>query len=470
MSGIEISPFEDLYSLMTSDMDQFAQVRVKFNKLEDAEDKYGKLLSYKTALESQKTLSLELALECDLTMGDTTMGNLCFCEKSEEEKYEMAMEAISLGLAAMLAAMAGAVVAIITYAIHHFFHRNDEKTTPAVNMVDEVKFKQDLLEHAKRCGAQTGPEATAELKAAIQGLEHYTKRKKAERNAGKKTVPAQEDYGAKPHVSDHVGYIPPLNALQMDHLSTGEYTQAMMGLLKTVDQSRPMSVLEDARHAYRELVQAAQRDIGKETNPDEHIPALKQHYMQLMANPRRVHAVLVQELNKLAAKQQQLDSGNVKFPEGINEALRTFSQAVSSPEIMAYARNRAEMAKELEYMREEAQKAQKMFAEESKKEKSGADTTFKGEIAKHGRELLKELHGLLAVVLKVDLLFQRYWKSLDVSAKYLAHAVSTVRWNMSLKLADKGLSRQQIAQQNDIKQMDGIVQSLEKFRTRAKAA
>jgi hypothetical protein len=192
--------------------------------------------------------------------------------------------------------------------------------------------------------------------------------------------------------------------------------------------------------------------------------------MQLMANPRRVHGVLVQELNKLAAKQHQLDSGNVKFPEGINEALRTFSQAVSSPEIMAYARDRAEMAKELEYMREEAQKAQKMFAEESKKEKSGADTSFKGEIAKHGRELLKELHGLLAVVLKVDLTFQRYWKSLDASAKYLSHAVSTVRWNMSLKLADKGLSRQQIAQQNDIKQMDGIVQSLEKFRTRAKAA
>jgi len=74
------------------------------------------------------------------------------------------------------------------------------------------------------------------------------------------------------------------------------------------------------------------------------------------------------------------------------------------------------------------------------------------------------------VVLKVDLTFQRYWKSLDASAKYLSHAVSTVRWNMSLKLADKGLSRQQIAQQNDIKQMDGIVQSLEKFRTRAKAA
>lgn len=455
MEEINIRPDEDLYALMTANMDQYAQVRVKFNKLEDAEEKYGKLQSFKTALEQEKVLTVNIALECDALMGNNDMACLCFGDEAPAQKYEMAMEAIHLGLAALLASMAAAVTAIIIYAINHF--RGSEVKGNVVDWekfeADKLKFKQQMIEHARKDAELMDSEVLKELDAALRNAKRVTK------NYGKSVA-------TESAIPDHAGYVRPLSALEADHLSSGEYTRAMMETLKVVDASAPMQVLEDARHAYRELIKAGESEMGKPADP-EHISALKQHYMQLMARPRRVHAAIMEALNKVMKKQHDLESGNVKFPEGLNQALRTFTEAVSSREIGFYAKNRGEMVRELEYMREEAQKAQKLFANESKQEQNAGKGNFSTDLTKHSRELLRELHGLLAVMLKVDLLFKRYWKSLDGSAKYLHHVVSTVRWNTALKLRDSGHSKQSIDSNADIQRMDNIMVALDNFRKRA---
>lgn len=449
MEEIEIRPDEDLYGLMTANMDQYAQVRVKFNKLEDAEERYGKLQSFKTALEQEKILTVNLALECDAVMGNNDMACLCFSDGTPEQKFEMAMEAIHLGLAALLTSMAAAVTAIIVYAINHFKGGESKGGEEgwAEFKQDRLAFRQKMADRARQDAELLNSDVMKDLNAAMQG-------KKVQAVAKESAIP------------DHAGYVRPLSALEADHLSSGEYTRAMMETLKVVDASAPMQVLEDARHAYRELIKAGETEMGKQAD-SEHISALKQHYMQLMARPRRVHAAIMEELHKVEKKQHDLESGNVKFPEGLNQALRTFTEAVSSREIGFYAKNRGEMVRELEYMRQEAQKAQKLFANESKQEQNAGKGNFSTDLARHSRELLRELHGLLAVMLKVDLLFKRYWKSLDGSAKYLHHVVSSVRWSTALKLRDNGNSKQSIDSNADIQRMDNIMKALDNFRKRA---
>lgn len=476
MSGIEISPLDDLHSLMTSNMDQFAQFRVKFNKLEDAEDKYGKLINFRAALEQEKVLSVGLALECDSALGTDDMARLCFCDKSSEEKYEMAMEAIHLGLAAIIASMAAAVAALIYYAIQHFGGGGGGGSSGSgggggggadFNQA-LVKHKQEMVQLAAKEAASVDSEVIKELNDALQQSKNFSAQRKTEqqRQQQKLAKYGKSNLAQESDIPDHANYVRPLSALEADHLSTGEYTRAMMDLLKAVDESAPIQVLEDARHAYRELVKAGESEMEKPATAD-HVSALKQHYMQLMARPRRVHAALMEKLHLIEKKQQELESGGAKFPQGINQALRTFSEAVSSPEIGRYAKDRPETVRELEYMREDAQKAQKLFANESKQEHTAGKGNFSMDLSRHSRELLKELHGLLAVMLKVDMIFKRYWKSLDSSAKYLHHVVSTVRWNTALKLQDKGMGRQAIASDQSIRQLDNIMIALDNFRKRA---
>lgn len=474
MEEIKIQPIDDLYSLMTGDMDQFAQFRVKFNKLEDAEDKYGKLINFRAALEQEKVLTVGLALECDAATGTDDMAKLCFCGKSDEEKYEAAMEAIHLGLAAILASMAAAFAALIIYAVNHF-RGGDSSGSGGGGGGGQTDFNQALVKHkqgmvelAAKEAAAVDSEVIKELNAALQQSKDFTRQRKANQQHHQEKLKhySKPNIAQESEIPDHAAYVRPLTALEADHLSTGEYTRAMMDLLKTIDQSAPIQVLEDARHAYRELIKAGESEMEKPATA-EHVSALKQHYIQLMARPRRVHALLMEKMNVLAKKQQELESGGAKFPEGINQALRTFTQAVSSPEIGHYAKDRAETVRELEYMREDAQKAQKLFANESKQEDASGKGNFSMDLSRHSRELLKELHGLLAVMLKADMLFKRYWKSLDGSAKYLHHVVSTVRWNTALKLQDKGMGRQAINENNSIRQLDNIMIALDNFRKRA---
>ena len=281
-------------------MDQFAQVRVKMDYLQDAQEKYGKLLNYKAALEQEMKLTPGLALECDMAMGGDEMAKLCFCDESRQKKYELAMEAVSLGLAAIMAAMAAAIVAVIVAVIRMFKGEdtNGEAAPlePTLMSVTQKAIGQALAEYN-----QLDPEAKTELDDVLQQAKAgKVKRKKratkAAPAADEKTKPGIATERDQTEIPDHVGFVAPLNAFQMDHLSSGEYTQLMDQFLQTIDQSHPIGVLQDGNNAYRELVKASQNETPM---TDDHVSALKEHYIHLMANPRRLHAVLLEKMKKL---------------------------------------------------------------------------------------------------------------------------------------------------------------------------
>jgi hypothetical protein len=292
-------------------------------------------------------------------------------------------------------------------------------------------------------------ELRAQLDEAIRVMDDYRGKSKTQKQG--QSI-AQEIHSDVP---DHTVYAKQLAPLEMDHLATGEYSSLVTGLLKVMDEIHPIGVLQDARQAYKEMVKASQADPKQGQNGESN--SLKERYYQLLAKPREAHRRLMEQLNRLTQKKHQLDGGRVELPKDINHALRNFVAAVNQPIIVSYVNERQEITQELERMRKEAQALQTSGGEN----KNNA-------VDQHGREVLKEVHGLLAVLIKADVLFQRYWKSLDACANYLYWVVTSVRYQVALNLKQKGLARHAVLSDPGIQQLDRITHALSNFRQKAK--
>ena len=410
-------------------------------------EKLDALVELSAALESQKVLTMEIALEADLVLGGTELGQLYFSGEAKQKKYAVAMEAISGQMALGIAAIVGAVLAAIAAAIAYFTGKNDQ-AIPAVDNSAIVKHKQEMVKLAQMEAAQVPAETIAQINEALCGADEYLAKRKAQREGHSI---AQELHSDTP---DHTAFAKKLNAFEMDHLATGEYGSLIAGLLKVIDHIHPIGVLQDARLAYREMVAASK---GDRQDSEGSSNSLKERYYQLLAKPREAHRLLMEQIGKLSQKKASLDAGHVELPKDINHALRNFVAAVSEPEIVAYVKEREEIAQELERMRKEAE-ALKTTTGESKN--AGVD--------QHGREVLKEIHGLLAVMIKADLFIQRYWKSLDACASYLYWVITSVRYQTALDMKQKGAARHDVLANPGIRHLDHMAQALSNFRQRAK--
>lgn len=449
------------------DFSRWAEFDVLMDKAVSLEHRMDRLSTLKVELEQSARLTTTIALESDMALESYDMTALFFGGESRQKKYELAMEAVNLGLAAIMLALAAAITAVIVAAIRML--RGEEAGTngevESLNPVAVAEVQkgvgQALVEYN-----QLTPDAKAECEDVLQQAKSgkVKRKKRAVKAAEEKTKPGIATERDQSEFPDYVGFVAPLSAFQMDHLSSGEYTQLIDQFLQTIDQSHPVGVLQDGNNAYRELVQASKNE---QPVTDDHVSALKEHYIHLMANPRRLHAILMEQMKKLDNKQRMLDAGQVQFPESLDHALKTFAQAITSASVTAYARNRVEMAKELERMRVQAQAAQKIFTDEKANEKVGQKGVHSDVVA-HGREVMKELHGLLAVMLKADLAFKKYWKSLDACARYLHWVVTTSRWNLSLSLHEQGQDRAAIASNGSIQRLDSVGKALESFRNKAR--
>lgn len=412
-------------------------------------EKLDALFELSAALEEHKVLTMEIALEADLLLGGSDLGNLYFSGESKQKKYTLAMESINGRMALGIAAIVGAVLAAITAAIAYFAGKNDQ-AIPSVDNSAIIKHKQEMALLAQSSANQLSPEALQTLNKAMQLTEQAKADIKARREG--RNV-AQELHSDTP---DHTPFAKQLNALEMDHLATGEYSALMGQLLKTIDEIHPIGVLQDARLAYREMVAASKADPKQGQNGETN--SLKERYYQLLAKPRETHRLLMEQISKLNDKKDRLDAGQVQLPKDINHALRNFVGAVTERNIVSYANERKEIALELERMRKEAQALQSTT--EANKVQGGVD--------QHGREVLAQVHALLAVMIKADMLFQRYWKSLDTCANYLYWVATTARHQLIIDLKQKGQARDAVLSNTSVQQMDRVIHALSNFRQRAK--
>jgi hypothetical protein len=78
------------------------------------------LTTLRTALESEGKLTMNLAMECDMAIHDTQLVRTYFEALPASEKYDVAMEAMSGGMIAALAAVGAVVVALIVKLISMF--------------------------------------------------------------------------------------------------------------------------------------------------------------------------------------------------------------------------------------------------------------------------------------------------------------------------------------------------------------
>lgn len=453
-------------------MNEFIQVRVMFNQVNDLDNRWINLHRQRTALESEKLLTTSIALECDMAIGEPEVSRICFCDASKQKKYDLALEAIDFRMSGIIDTMSSTMELAISKMLK-FFEGVSAGGVAAANVSPEKLEAQrhlaDEISHETLSGDVVSI-INHEMQAAVTGKSNSKPAPDVEHAPAKDAVAMERDSGdftRNPHIADHAGYVRPLTALQMDCISTGEYTKLMQELLKVVDEANPVQILQSARQAYKEMMQATTRDATEEAHTHEHVSGLKQHYMILMAAPRRVHASLMAELNKVGAKQSHLDAGNVEFPKDINSALKQFTAAITSHDVNSYVKNRAEMIPVLERMRTEAKGTQDTTKQAQQHAQQGKSYGMNRGAGDHAREVLKEMHGLLAVMLKVDITFQRYWKSLDTVANYLHFVVSTARFKLSLKLQDKGMDKHAIFNDTNIRQMDRIMGALRGFRDKA---
>jgi hypothetical protein len=398
------------------------------------EDRLVNLLELREQMKEAGALSVNFALESDRLLSTQDASKLYFGDGSKVKKYEVAMESIDGGIWALIAAGAAAVVGIIVAVINHF--RGKGSSSGVASGVSSEAFKA----------------ATA----AVQPLTHLALPAPAIHEANQLMAHqpkiATEDFGHSPHVADHAGFVKPLTAFQMDHLSTGEYSHLFQDVLETMERTQPMHVLEDARRAYRQVTAG---------NHAGDVSASKQHFMQLLANPRRAHREVMEKVNAAKAKEERLNSGEVEFPKDINHALKLFTSAVTSRALALYVKEREELVPELERLRHEAEQVKKAIDEQAKKGEAHS------EMANQSKEVMKEMHGLLAVMLRVDISFQKYWKSLNIDSKYLHHIVSTARWKLVLNLQDKRMTRLQAQADPSVQQLDKILSALEGFRKKS---
>lgn len=407
-------------------MDQFVQFRVKFNTV-TVEDQYGKLLSYRTALESEGSLSLNVAMEADSLLGGGEFVKLYFDGSiPKARKHVVAMEAMDGGIMALMAVGAGAVVAIIVKIIQYFkgTHGGKEQALDAMQ-----KSARNLTLHG---------DAQIAASQALVSSQHQV---------------AQEDY-FKPYLTEHAMLVKPLTPLQLDHLSTGEYSRGMQGLFRTVAETHPVQLIGSSRQAFRDLLRTL-----KDVPGDDLVAELKQGYAKLMEKPQAAHRELMTKINELRDKEERLANGQVEFPHDINHALRCFTAALASRDLASYVEAREAMLPELERLRKEAEEVRAGFEQA----KGVQHSDLSRMLTEHSKEVLRELHGLLAVMLKTDLEFQKYWKSLHVTAKYLHYVLGMARWKVYKDLQEKGTLRRELEADPALQQLDAAMSALDEF-------
>lgn len=379
------------------------------------------LMDLKAELGQKKTLTMTAALEADRVFRQSDFSRLYFESMPKTQKYTLAMEDVNIGIAALVGLAAGALVGLLIKLVELL---SDKKETVVTKNIVKQRDAAEEVSHVTLGGSA--------LKAANDALVE-SKDKPAHGNVAQER---QYDGGS------HPGFVKDLSAVQMDIISTGEYTQAMIELLKETEHTYPVGLLQDARHAYRELVSGTQ-DGHSDLDPK------KAKYYELMAKPRAAHRELKAQIDKVERRHQLLDSGHVDFPKDVNSALRLFSQAATAPAIIAYAKERAELLPVLERMKTEAQEAQKALKGASDMPQLSVD-------------VLKEIHGLLAAVLKIDIIFQKFWKSLSTVARYLEMVVTNAKHKLTREIVARDGST---SSNSDIQQMDRVLSALGRFRS-----
>ncbi|MDR3392356.1 MAG: hypothetical protein P4L77_11540 [Sulfuriferula sp.] len=418
MGGLDFSTMSEGEQSHTSGMDRGVLFFYK-PTYGDVETHYGKVIDLCASLKTAGSLSLEMALECDRLAG-SELAKLYFSDTPRQKKYEMALEEMDTKTLLIGGGIAAAFVAFLGFIIKHFVDkRMKDGSSLGSNTFQELAESLKNAQHEQVSG---------------EALEAVNKEMST---AGKGNV-AQERYE-----NAHSHQIRALMPLQADILATGEYSKLIAEMLRVNEDIQPVVVLKSAGHAYRTV------NTTLRMNQDH----LKSHYFQIMAEPRKAHAALNAEVNKVVEKQNALNNGNVTFPKDINHALRNFTEAVTNPVVGAYVKEREHLVSELERMRSEAQEIQKQ----------GGTPTQGGTEA---RDILKEIHGLLAVILKTDMLFQKYWQNVITSAHYLHAIVSNARWDLSKTLRDKGYDPKRIALDSNVVQLERIAHILDSFKKR----
>lgn len=475
-------------------MDQYAQVRVLFNNIGSMEEKYGKLLQYRTALEEAKMLTPHIALECDAVMEDGVVLKTCFCDEEEQKKYDIAMEAISGGLALLIAAIAAALGSLIVHLIAHYKGQaveNGLKSGTSTNTFKEWSATAGVLECAEISGevaqalneemqaGSTGKASTKELKVNPRGkrnqvaTEDSTSYKYSTDTTGwevPKTHPEHQGEAVKPQNAP--GYIRPLTSLQRDHLTRGEYSKIMVQTLKEVDDAHPAKVLADTREAYKTMLLAGHRDeaAAREADPtkqQQYLDGLAQQFERLMDSPRKVYQLCAESLQRLSAKAVELNRGAPAVPEEFHQALRVFAQAVQAREILYYAHTREALIPELEKLRAEIAESQTFYSQTQKEHDEGKSTGFDANLAKHGKKVLTDIRNLIGALMQIDMQFQQYWKSLNAAAHYLYFVASQARLKFALALIEDGVDRKEVKDDFAIRQLDHILGMLESYRQKS---
>lgn len=475
-------------------MDQIAQARVLFNNIGSMEERYGRLLEYRAALEQAKVLTPNIALECDAVMDGGQVLKACFCGENEEKKYDIAMEAINGGLALLLSAIAAALGGLIVHLIAHYKGQAVEdglKSGTSTNTFKEWSATAGVLERAEISGevaqalneemqaGSTGKASTKKLKVSRRGkrnqvaTEDATSYKHRPDTTGwevPKTHPEKQGEVPKPQAAP--GYIRPLTPLQRDHLTRGEYSKVMVQTLKTVDDVHPVKILTDTREAYKTMLLAGDRDehAAKEADPakqQQYLDGLAQQFERLMQDPRRVYQICLEGLQRLSSKAAELGRGAPAVPEEFHQALKMFAQTVQAREILYYAHTRDALIPELEKLKAEISQSQTFYTETQKEHDEGKSTGFDANLAKHGKKVLADIRNLIGVLMQIDIQFQQYWKTINVVAHYLHFVASQARLKFAMALVEDGVDRKDVKDDFAVRQLDHILGMLESYRQKS---
>jgi hypothetical protein len=451
--GMQFSPTAHEDQKHTGRMDQLVQFRFKFNT-NNPDDTYGEVLAlesyaqevvqFQGTLAESKSLTLELALEADRLFDCTDYSKMYFEPGAKSKKYNVAMENVNVGMVALIVAAAAAIAALITKIIHDISGSgsggNGGGGGLSLKVVQTQKVAAEQLKSIQLSGEA--------LKAANDAL-HDTRPAANDPHHGHHDLrPAMLSHNValerQSVDSFHQHYAKALTPFQMDIISTGEYTDLMAELLKEVDHQHPVGVLQDARAAYRGMLETM-HDGGNEQE------AKRSKYIEMVAGPKRVHRELMAMLKKLSDKHARLDQGHVEFPHDLNTALKLFTAAATRHEIVGYAQDREDLLPVLEHMRTDANEAK----EKLKDAKALPQTA---------QEVMREIHGLLAVVLKVDMLFVRFWKSLSECTRYLEVVVTSAKLKLKEDLKNDNHTGGDAEASSSMQQMDRVLAALGNFR------
>lgn len=475
--------------------DQYAQVRVLFNNLGTMEEKYGRLLEYKAALEEAKVLTPNIALECDAVMEGGALLKTCYCGEDDQKKYDIAMESINTGLALIIAGISAALGGLIVHLIK--FYRGEAvssglKQGTSTNTFKEWSATAGVLERAEISGevsqalneemqaGSTGKASSHKLKVNRRGKRNQVATEDATNYQKPLDIKGWEVPKTHPEKSDQPtptpqsapGYIRPLTNLQRDHLTRGEYSKVIVQTLKVVDDAHPAKVLVDTREAYKMILLASDRDESAASQADpshqqQYLDGLAQQFERLMENPRHVYQICMEGLQHLTSKAAELGRGAPPVPEEFHQALRAFAQAVQARELLYYAHTRDNLVPELEKLKGEISQSQTFYTETQKAHEEGKATGFDANLAKHGKRVLSDMRNLIGALLQIDIQFQNYWKTINAAAHYLYFVASQARLKFAVALMEEGVDRNELKDDFAIRQLDHILGMLESYRQKS---